>query len=79
MPVDLRPMSQEELVAIQVRKTLLVNINHPEWGTWGVMDDLGDLFVILGDRGSRVLNKSEALKEWAVVVVAIPELPALSD
>jgi hypothetical protein len=40
--------------------------SHPEWGTWGVYEDHGDWYDIHGDRGSRVLFKDEAAKDWEV-------------
>lgn len=52
---------------IKVRACSIVCIDHPEWGTWGVMEDKGDHFEILGNSGSRVLHKCEADKFWRVV------------
>lgn len=40
--------------------------DHPEWGTWGVTDDHGDWYDIIGDRGGRVLFKTEAERHWAL-------------
>ena len=51
---------------IKVRACSIVCDEHPEWGTWGVMEDRGDWFEILGRSGSRVLFKSEADKFWSV-------------
>lgn len=52
---------------VKIRKCQIINNLHPEWGTWGVMEDKGDWFEILGDRGSRVLFKDEAEKDWSIV------------
>lgn len=52
---------------IKVRACMIENINHPEWGTWGVMEDHGGYYDILGDRGSRILMKDEADQFWRVV------------
>jgi len=51
---------------LPVRKCSIVCAIHPEWGTWGVMEDRGEHYVILGDRGSRVLDKSEAERFWKI-------------
>lgn len=39
-------------------------VDHPEWGTWGISDDHGGYFEIRNERGSRILDKSEARKHW---------------
>lgn len=49
---------------IVVRACSIENIQHPEWGTFGVAEDNGDHFVIRNGRGSRVLSKSEADRFW---------------
>ena len=49
---------------IVVRACSIENIQHPEWGTFGVAEDNGDHFVIRNERGSRVLFKSEADRFW---------------
>lgn len=54
---------------IKVRACSIVCTAHPEWGTWGVMEDKGDYFEIIGQSGSRVLFKSEADEFWTVVGV----------
>ncbi len=64
--LSLRPMTPAELQAIKVRGTSLVCVEHPEWGTWGVMEDRGSYFEIHGDAGGRVLDKAEALGHWAI-------------
>lgn len=51
---------------IKVRACSIVCTDHPEWGTWGVMEDRDGHFVIQGDSGSRVLNKSEADRFWSL-------------
>ena len=41
---------------------------HPEWGTFGVMEDRGDYYdVYQSRRGWRTLSKSEAAQFWEVV------------
>jgi hypothetical protein len=60
---DLRTTSEK----IKVRATSIENIQHPEWGTWGVMEDNGLWFDIIGRSGSRILSKQEADKFWRVV------------
>ena len=52
---------------IQVRRCSIICNEHPEWGTWGVMEDCGDWFEISRPGGARVLFKSEADKFWSVV------------
>jgi len=53
--------------AVKVRACQIENMQHPEWGTWGVMEDCGEYYEISGDSGSRVLFKSEFEKFWRVV------------
>jgi hypothetical protein len=53
--------------SVKVRACSLVCIAHPEWGTWGVMEDHGDWFDILGDAGSRILSKEECDESWKLV------------
>lgn len=55
-----------DMTRLPVRAVQIVCINNPEWGTWGVMEDHGDWYDIRGDRGDRVLFKSEAAKFWRV-------------
>lgn len=55
-----------DMAALPVRRVQIINKEHPEWGTWGVMDDHGDYYDIQGDRGGRVLFKDEAFKFWDV-------------
>ena len=53
---------------IKIRKCQIVNSQHPEWGTWGVMEDKGDWYVIMNERGTRVLFKDkQELKNWDIV------------
>jgi hypothetical protein len=47
-----------------VRTCLISNIDHPEWGTFGVSEDAGTYYEIIGDSGRRILHKSEAVKFW---------------
>lgn len=51
---------------IKVRACSIVCNTNPEWGTWGVMEDKGDWFEILGRAGGRILFKSEADKFWSI-------------
>jgi len=51
---------------IRVRACSIECIDHPEWGTWGVMEDRGLWFEIFGKSGGRVLSKMEADKFWRV-------------
>uniref|UniRef100_A0A6M3XKK9 Uncharacterized protein n=1 Tax=viral metagenome TaxID=1070528 RepID=A0A6M3XKK9_9ZZZZ len=52
---------------IQVRSTRIICNDHPEWGTWGVMEDKGLWYEIRGRAGERVLSKTEANKFWSIV------------
>ena len=56
---------------VKVRATSIINLLHPEWGLWGVMEDTGEWFVIRGNRGSRVLGYDEFDKFWDVVDTSI--------
>lgn len=51
---------------IKVRACSIICNDHPEWGTWGVMEDKGMFFEIHGRSGGRVLSKEEADKFWSV-------------
>lgn len=52
---------------IRVRACSIVCDQNPEWGTWGVMEDCGEWFVISNASGSRILYKSEADRYWSIV------------
>jgi len=52
---------------IKVRACSIQCIGHPEWGTWGVMDDCGGWYNIHGRSGGRVLDKAEAVTHWEIV------------
>jgi hypothetical protein len=41
-------------------------INHPEWGSWGIYDDKDGWYTIHGNRGTRLLDKAEAVKFWKI-------------
>lgn len=56
---------------IKIRRCSIICNNHPEWGTWGVMEDKGGYFEIRGSSGDRVLDKLEANKSWSVVFSAV--------
>lgn len=49
---------------IKPRSVSLVCIEHPEWGTFGVMEDRGDYFEVHGRGGRRVLSKDECRRFW---------------
>lgn len=49
---------------IKPRSVSLICIEHPEWGTFGVMEDRGYYFEIHGRGGSRVLSKDECRRFW---------------
>lgn len=51
---------------LPVRRVSIENIDHPEWGTFGVMEDHG-LYYDIYNRGGRILSKDEAVKHWRVV------------
>lgn len=61
-------MTQQELQTVEnaIRGISIICINNPEWGTWGVFEDRGSYFEIHGRPGFRVLDKSEALRFWAI-------------
>ena len=62
-------MINHEMKSLPVRKCSIVCIEHPEWGTWGVMEDRGGYYEIFGKSGWRVLDKDEAVKFWTRVEV----------
>ena len=43
---------------------IIVSLANPDWGTWRVLEDNGDHFVIRGRPGARVLHYSEAATHW---------------
>lgn len=53
---------------LPVRACSIVCREHPEWGSWGVMEDRGDYYEIhaSGGQGGRVLDKAEAVEHWAL-------------
>lgn len=60
------PAAPLDMRALPVRRVSIECIDHPEWGTFGVMDDHGEWYDIHGRGGSRVLFKSEAVQLWRV-------------
>lgn len=54
--------------SLPLRSCSIRCIEHPEWGTWGVMEDYGGSYAIRGNSGSRVLDKAEAATMWEAVV-----------
>ena len=55
------------MLRLPVGRVSIECIEHPEWGTFGVMQDHGDWYDIRGRSGDRVLHKSEAEASWRVV------------
>jgi len=53
--------------SLPVRACAIFCKDHKEWGTWGVMEDHGDYYNILGNNGNRILFKSEAVRFWDTV------------
>jgi len=49
---------------LPVRNCSIECKDHPEWGTFGVMEDRGDYYEIFGRGGQRVLDKNEAARFW---------------
>jgi hypothetical protein len=48
----------------------IVNVRHPEWGTWGVVQSAGrGLWEIRGERGGRILDEGE-FGEWRLTAGA---------
>lgn len=60
---------------LPVRKVSIFCTAHPEWGTFGIMEDRGAYYELFGVGGWRVLYKSEAVKFWSVRRGANMELP----
>tara|TARA_R110000850_G_scaffold274950_2_gene413251 strand:- start:1287 stop:1508 length:222 start_codon:yes stop_codon:yes gene_type:complete len=65
LTTQIKAMKTQDI--IKVRVTSIINDEHPEWGTFGVMEDLGSYYEILGNSGSRILSKTEADSFWSVV------------
>ncbi len=63
-----KEIPMNDMTNLPVRNVSIENIQHPEWGTWGVYEDKGDWYVIHGRAGSRILFKDEAVKFWRVHV-----------
>lgn len=51
---------------LPVRACSIVCKAHPEWGSWGVMEDRGGYYEIHASngQGGRILDKSEAAEHW---------------
>ena len=60
-------MKNNKMRHLPVRSCSIFCKEHPEWGTWGVMEEYPDYYEIVGNSGSRVLFKSEAVRFWDVV------------
>lgn len=41
--------------------------NNPEWGTWRIIEDTGEWYVIRGNSGEKVLHYGEFRRFWEVV------------
>lgn len=54
-----------DMNALPVRACSIRCKEHPEWGTFGVMEDRGDYYEIF-NRGWRILNKAEAVRFWEI-------------
>lgn len=52
-----------DVYTLPVRRVSIECIAHPEWGTFGVMEDRGHYYEL----GGRVLSKAEAARFWRVV------------
>lgn len=52
---------------LKTRRTSIQCIAHPEWGSFGVMEDRGSYYEIAGRSGRRVLEKEEAARHWRQV------------
>ena len=59
--------SAETMQHLPVRACSIMSAEHPEWGTFGVMEDRGMWYEIHGRGGSRILSKSEASRFWVRV------------
>lgn len=51
---------------LPIRAVSIENIDHPEWGTFGVYEDHGMWYDINGRGGARILSKNEAARFWRV-------------
>jgi hypothetical protein len=51
---------------IKVRACSISQIDHPEYGTFGVFEDKGFYFVVLGKSGFIAVDKSEINKFWKI-------------
>jgi hypothetical protein len=61
-----RSDKMKTLEKIKVRECSIRNIQHPEYGTFGVMEDNGEYFSIY-NHGMTIVFKSEINKFWEVV------------
>ena len=52
---------------IKVRACQIIHKEHPDWGTFGVMEDFGTYYEIQGDAGRRTISKREVDALWDVV------------
>ena len=57
-------MLNQDMKNLKPRSTSIICTDHPEWGTWGIMENRGDWYEIIGRAGSRILSKDEAVKFW---------------
>ena len=56
-----------DMQALPVRACSIRCKAHPDWGTFGVMEDRGGYYEIHGRGGGRVLFKDEAARFWELV------------
>lgn len=61
-----RPAGWYDMRALPVRFVSIVCKDHPEWGSFGIMEDKGSFYEIGNSRGGRVLDKEEAAQFWAI-------------
>jgi hypothetical protein len=52
---------------IVVRATRIICKDNPEWGVFGVMAEHLDYYDIFGERGWKIVFKSELEKYWEIV------------
>jgi hypothetical protein len=66
LPVQSVIESAFDMRALPVKRVSIVNIEHPEWGPFGVDEDCGLYYEIRGSTGGRTLSKDEAVRFWKV-------------
>lgn len=61
---------EQDMTKLPVRACSIECIEHPEWGTWGVMEDKDGYYEIRGRSGDRVLFRDEAVTFWRRVALS---------